>query len=207
VQLAIVDRIATDITLMPRYRSGPMHVNDLMPVNHRLEQLVGCPDPNTTGVNIQIPHTPSVTTRSVSAGSNAPETRSLETTSRSEDAIAIRARAFDQRQDGSPAVPDACRCYPGRRCNAPHRQPATFESDGPPSPWSARQRARALRFKLERSNWELTCGSIRLASRGLVHAVRVTYPSLVDPGSSDLRTRRSGYQANVSAPGAEGDST
>jgi hypothetical protein len=61
---------------------------------------LGDPQRKMTGVNIQVPHTPSVATRPVSSGSNAPETRSLETTSRSDEAIAIRATAFDQRKMG-----------------------------------------------------------------------------------------------------------
>jgi hypothetical protein len=74
MQLALVDSIATDTSFMPRYHSEPLHLNNLASVNHRLGQFVGCPDPKTTGVNIQVPHTPSVTTKSVSSGSNAPET-------------------------------------------------------------------------------------------------------------------------------------
>jgi hypothetical protein len=64
-------RIATDTALMPRYRSETLHLNNLAPVNHRLGQFVGCSDPKTTGVTIQIPHTPSATSRVVDGGSGS----------------------------------------------------------------------------------------------------------------------------------------
>jgi hypothetical protein len=73
----------------------PPHVNNLTPVSHRLGQFVGCPDPKTTGVNIQVPHTPANTTRSVSSGSNAPERRFLDTTFRAHQVPRRRLRQAD----------------------------------------------------------------------------------------------------------------